>query len=127
MQEITQQFWDHPRVCGEQLDVPKKDAENYGSSPRMRGTGLAAVATVIGVGIIPAYAGNRLSGKKSHKGVRDHPRVCGEQWVILLSRNTCSGSSPRMRGTAPAVCMATAAHGIIPAYAGNSRKVERSN
>ena len=49
---------DHPRVCGEHLDVDGLSAVFQGSSPRMRGTleqlrGHAAV-----IGIIPAYAGN---------------------------------------------------------------------
>ena len=71
-------------------------------------------------GIIPADAGNtcRVVCQRLPKG--DHPRGCGEhpdtehQGVLQI------GSSPRMRGTHAQLVQAFAAHGIIPADAGNT-------
>ena len=69
---------DHPRVCGEHklrafdLGIPK------GSSPRVRGTPVAAHIRRVGDGIIPACAGNTREAPRHGEGLRDHPRVCGE-------------------------------------------------
>ena len=53
--------WDHPRVCGEHLSSVTIMTRTVGSSPRMRGTLLAAFLAVSRTGIIPAYAGNTKS------------------------------------------------------------------
>ena len=49
---------DHPRVCGEHLKMHRPEAAVWGSSPRMRGTPFTIMLSVVGLGIIPAYAGN---------------------------------------------------------------------
>ena len=49
---------DHPRVCGEHLDLSTVASATQGSSPRMRGTPKASAWAPAAVGIIPAYAGN---------------------------------------------------------------------
>ena len=91
--------WDHPRVCGEQyllyqvIDTPK------GSSPRMRGTVMSFTPDIICTRIIPAYAGNSGLLIPLIAASWDHPRVCGEQCVIKMSKYVNEGSSPRMRGT----------------------------
>ena len=52
--------------------------------------------------------------------IRDHPRVCGEHRLILLTRRAAQGSSPRMRGTLQTPWQHHPEPGIIPAYAGNT-------
>ena len=52
----------------------------------------------------------------------DHPRVCGEHILPHHARRTDAGSSPRMRGTRAVCCDGDDRIGIIPAYAGNTRK-----
>ena len=69
---------DHPRVCGEHLGFELFDAVDWGSSPRMRGTLDSDHGCLVGVGIIPAYAGNTPACQWSEARWRDHPRVCGE-------------------------------------------------
>ena len=92
--------WDHPRVCGEHSASVVSLRGAWGSSPRMRGTR------------------SRLPVSWSVGG--DHPRVCGEHVRDLPFVLVHAGSSPRMRGTLPQCRGAQSAHGIIPAYAGNT-------
>ena len=49
---------DHPRVCGEHLDLSTVASATQGSSPRMRGTHAQYRHDGNQFGIIPAYAGN---------------------------------------------------------------------
>ena len=70
--------WDHPRVCGEHVNVPDSTTAVEGSSPRMRGTLVERRHFVFSVGIIPAYAGNTTIGTGCASIQGDHPRVCGE-------------------------------------------------
>ena len=51
--------------------------------------------------------------------MRDHPRVCGEQAILLELWRSLLGSSPRMRGTVTVSSFPSAWARIIPAYAGN--------
>ena len=51
---------DHPRVCGEHRCGGCHMGGRRGSSPRMRGTLIERVPSVLYIGIIPAYAGNTL-------------------------------------------------------------------
>ena len=53
---------------------------------------------------------------------RDHPRVCGEHARAYSIRAKKLGSSPRMRGTPIGALSACGSGGIIPAYAGNTRR-----
>ena len=111
---------DHPRVCGEHMDFPHLQNATAGSSPRMRGTLSLARQCARTRGIIPAYAGNTKRKRVRRTINRDHPRVCGEHPRAPIIMFTSAGSSPRMRGTQGGVVVGGGAHGIIPAYAGNT-------
>ena len=91
---------DHPRVCGEQRTSSPGASRTRGSPPRVRGTGLTGGETVYAQRITPACAGNRKNQPSAYTSERDHPRVCGEQWVLNHARLPVSGSPPRVRGTA---------------------------
>ena len=49
----------------------------------MRGTPFDLDSTMVGVGIIPAYAGNTEFKRIGPCANLDHPRVCGEHPVML--------------------------------------------
>ena len=116
---------DHPRVCGEHPRAPITKFHGAGSSPRMRGTPIACRIRSVRVGIIPAYAGNTFSSPRTCLWSGDHPRVCGEHVSSNSQALSNTGSSPRMRGT-PWYCASRAKAGrIIPAYAGNTRRIPR--
>ncbi len=110
----------HPRVCGEQNRILWSDWEDFGSSPRVRGTGVFSCDGHRSFRFIPACAGN--SGlflfRVGHSPV--HPRVCGEQTGKILPIPADSGSSPRVRGTGRRVPTLHSTRRFIPACAGNS-------
>ena len=112
---------DHPRVCGEHPCCRWRGDMGWGSSPRMRGTLIPSRLISGEIGIIPAYAGNTAIASATSLLVRDHPRVCGEHVSAMSLAVRLTGSSPRMRGTLRLPAVAVFDHGIIPAYAGNTR------
>ena len=76
------------------------------------------------LGIIPAYAGNTIIRFRIYGSHWDHPRVCGEHNPTIMSAIGSMGSSPRMRGTLAIVFDYDGYVGIIPAYAGNTSRLQ---
>ena len=119
---VTVVSWlrDHPRVCGEHYGSRNANVAGAGSSPRMRGTHHQRHRKTRRPGIIPAYAGNTMTGRRCSRIGRDHPRVCGEHVIAPVAAALAAGSSPRMRGTLAPSWILIFTVGIIPAYAGNT-------
>ena len=113
-------FWDHPRVCGEELVLTADPKAVGGSPPRMRGREFATSKGRVAVGITPAYAGKSWQRPHRPQRWRDHPRVCGEEpkWARFLS--WVRGSPPRMRGRVSFMAVIIRRRRITPAYAGKS-------
>ena len=77
---------DHPRICGEHMGGDYRRIRRRGSSPHMRGTLLSGGERFGLLGIIPAYAGNTMQNGRQTRVSKDHPRICGEHFsVVLLS------------------------------------------
>ena len=93
-----------------------------GSSPRMRGARARRYRFRSDRGIIPAYAGSTVLGRKRALLWRDHPRVCGEHDASTETSRLRSGSSPRMRGAPWRSSTRPSSRWIIPAYAGSTRR-----
>ena len=93
-----------------------------GSSPRMRGARSPAVADGQVAGIIPAYAGSTRARPCRPPSGGDHPRVCGEHCQRKGLAMAVKGSSPRMRGALVRGLHLGRHLGIIPAYAGSTRR-----
>ena len=108
-------------ACGEHSPGPTIQAKLVGSSPRMRGTQVNAVAKSFYERFIPAHAGNTLARAGSGPGWPVHPRACGEHVLEILPDKGGGGSSPRMRGTRRARSVGTLSRRFIPAHAGNTR------
>ena len=71
-------------MCGEQYKAVVSNEMVLGSPPRVRGTVIwTAICTRLDR-ITPACAGNRAVGFFERTRVKDHPRVCGEQFVLLI-------------------------------------------
>ncbi len=107
-------------MCGEQISLKKVQSGQWGSPPRVRGTVSIILFTVSIFGITPACAGNSVSLSKVIIFTLDHPRVCGEQAITLLSDGMVRGSPPRVRGTGAIFPADLQGIGITPACAGNS-------
>ena len=115
--------WDHPRACGEHRDADNVGFARKGSSPRMRGAHLRRRVLAQRVGIIPAYAGSTSSSSAAPTPSRDHPRVCGEHQRMNVRHELRRGSSPRMRRARYVQGEFIVFRGIIPAYAGSTRRL----
>ncbi len=117
---------DHPRACGEQLDITRAYRPLSGSPPRVRGTDYANARESKGRRITPACAGNRHQHLRHHDPAEDHPRVCGEQEETTLAYGSREGSPPRVRGTAAGTKGIPQSRRITPACAGNSLRAQVS-
>ena len=109
----------HPRGCGEHFTDSAHSAFAEGSSPRVRGTFSKHYRCYTDAGLIPAGAGNILSGSHNRQNTRAHPRGCGEHDGIYPQRKSIWGSSPRVRGTSSVIRTGKTSSGLIPAGAGN--------
>ena len=113
-------FRDHPRVCGEQALSPSPANRRLGSPPRVRGTAICHYFLQPPYRITPACAGNRSGLYWIDAILEDHPRVCGEQALVLSGCDSGDGSPPRVRGTVIHGGLGNVNDGITPACAGNS-------
>ena len=111
---------DHPRVCGEKCQLYAKPSVSVGSPPRMRGKEAEQAPASEHSRITPAYAGKRRLTVLNCLLLQDHPRVCGEKYLVASEVFLCKGSPPRMRGKVPLCSADCLRPGITPAYAGKS-------
>ena len=72
-------------MCGEQNQLLMDQVPIPGSPPRVRGTDSVAQAWVLSDRITPACAGNRSASAVKEAEEKDHPRVCGEQFLHQLT------------------------------------------
>ena len=114
---------DHPRVCGEKVDLARMPASKPGSPPRMRGKGIVLVCVGHVHGITPAYAGKSAQLEGASPLAQDHPRVCGEKRDFSRLPPFLQGSPPRMRGKGERKRRHSNPRGITPAYAGKSSEL----
>ena len=98
-----------------------------GSSPRMRGALHDVRGRLDLERIIPADAGSTRPWPTCRYPHGDHPRGCGEHYMMYVVGLTSSGSSPRMRGARGHGQPADIHTGIIPADAGSTPYARRRN
>ena len=110
----------HPRACGEHRRLEFPTASSVGSSPRVRGTPVHVALHAGGLRFIPARAGNTDPAAERVRRAWVHPRACGEHTASAVRFMTCTGSSPRVRGTPVRVASHPHRHRFIPARAGNT-------
>ena len=105
---------------GEQLYLYATLPGTRGSPPLARGTDRKRFSVVNHRRITPACAGNSLATRLTISAGRDHPRLRGEQLIIISSVVNVAGSPPLARGTACSGSALRVCIGITPACAGNS-------
>ena len=109
---------DHPRLCGEKLNILRGTNCAGGSPPPVRGKVLRHALERDRDGITPACAGKRSTLSPAHDMDTDHPRLCGEKDYSGISVRLARGSPPPVRGKVPAVAVQGDWSGITPACAG---------
>ena len=117
-----EEWRDHPRIRGEHSCSIVLSYVVVGSSPHTRGARRFPCCLAFQFRIIPAYAGSTPSGTSLRETSRDHPRIRGEHSNAALYGRSWSGSSPHTRGAPARPSHKAAVPGIIPAYAGSTRK-----
>ena len=113
-------FEDHPRGCGEHVDGLRAGPGGAGSSPRMRGAHTSFPLSSPLERIIPADAGSTHHPTRGCSLGGDHPRGCGEHFILFVYDSLVPGSSPRMRGAQGGFRVEDERLGIIPADAGST-------
>ena len=114
-------YRDHPRVCGENQGVRLPSAHRQGSPPRVRGKPRIRHWERHCIGITPACAGKTAYDPQRRSRRADHPRVCGENRVVLREQHERLGSPPRVRGKHDLPVYILDAGRITPACAGKTK------
>ena len=117
---IAQTNVDHPRMRGEDTYVASPWCLGEGSPPHARGRHPIVAATIVALGITPACAGKTRRNGTRHRGIRDHPRMRGEDKLNALGLPRRTGSPPHARGRLENDAGRAAAGGITPACAGKT-------
>ncbi len=117
---------DHPRACGENPDALIFHGIPAGSPPRVRGKPMRIRLERIRKRITPARAGKTFPVPPSALPGEDHPRACGENFLISALICPFEGSPPRVRGKLSKTTCETPLHRITPARAGKTDFVYRS-
>ena len=94
-----------------------------GSSPHTRGALALRDQVRAGLRIIPAYAGSTEANSLDGQTMADHPRIRGEHFTIEWEVTPGRGSSPHTRGARAGRLDPDRSGGIIPAYAGSTRRL----
>ena len=75
---------DHPRLRGEYIVFFSQPEAEHGSPPLARGIQNKISSFLMSIGITPACAGNTYAFIPLYGVCRDHPRLRGEYYVIML-------------------------------------------
>ena len=113
---------EHPRVCGENPQIPQRNRRFIGTSPRMRGKPDYPAPTLASHRNIPAYAGKTNLAWMASTRRPEHPRVCGENRNTPPNPSVPVGTSPRMRGKRYVLTDPGKPSRNIPAYAGKTKE-----
>ena len=113
---------DHPRIRGEHDPSSGMSLQQMGSSPHTRGARLLTTPHDGAGGIIPAYAGSTTLNLPPERAAGDHPRIRGEHLGREFGEFSRHGSSPHTRGALGGAAGEADPVGIIPAYAGSTRR-----
>ena len=115
--------WAHPRSRGEHSLWTHGGVALLGSSPLARGTHILPSIPCHKNGLIPARAGNTCTSLQNDLTIWAHPRSRGEHVLTEPPVLPPVGSSPLARGTRRHSACRLPAAGLIPARAGNTRRI----
>ena len=110
----------HPRMRGENEQKKHSISAPVGSSPHARGKPGISIASVPGVGLIPACAGKTVRMGSLARDAGAHPRMRGENIHSQRRWQPRFGSSPHARGKLTDFTKGFFGPGLIPACAGKT-------
>ena len=111
-------------MCGKYTDRTLTNKVGTGSPPRVREV-LELHKEWLNINrITPACAGSTLYSNRLTLNVRDHPRVCGKYYIILVLVAMEQGSPPRVREVHFIRQRAKRTVRITPACAGSTKAME---
>ena len=116
-----------PRVCGGDDHRPATSRQGQGRSPRVRGRPPAPRAAARHSRPIPACAGETSTPAGTSRESGADPRVCGGDACHRSRRSGWMGRSPRVRGRLPQSGRRALPTRPIPACAGETVTVKRSD
>ena len=112
----------HPRSRGENTYAGEDRNLALRSSPLTRGKRQRRPRRRPMSRLIPAHAGKTVGAAHECRYGGAHPRSRGENVSTRFPSASSPGSSPLTRGKRGAARVADAAHGLIPAHAGKTRR-----
>ena len=107
-------------MCGENRAGASPPDLLKGSPPRVRGKPRKREGRSPPLRITPACAGKTPAPGVPNGTVKDHPRVCGENLLILSKDKRIAGSPPRVRGKQACLANILNESRITPACAGKT-------
>ena len=110
-------------MCGEKNQGFLIAMRLKGSPPRVRGKAAANPVHSAFDRITPACAGKSGGRNPSFRGIKDHPRVCGEKFHRSKTSSRVMGSPPRVRGKVEQISICFSIPRITPACAGKSIRI----
>ena len=119
--DICKAGGDHPRMCGDHIQLSLVRLPHLGSPPHVRGPLRSLLDNSTFVGITPACAGTTQRLTIIAFMGRDHPRMCGDHLYFLALLCLPQGSPPHVRGPPSGLGSLTGCPGITPACAGTTR------
>ena len=111
---------DHPRRCGENLNIFSNSPKTLGSPPQVREKLAVRPLGRHQERITPAGAGKTIGVHPELFAVKDHPRRCGENCQLCSPYFNAPGSPPQVRGKPFSFSSFTAYSRITPAGAGKT-------
>ena len=97
-----------------------------GSPPQVRGKPVIIDELQLSDGITPAGAGKTAFQAVRKFLIKDHPRRCGENFVLPFHASVSQGSPPQVRGKHVIIPNLGTANRITPAGAGKTRSLRFS-
>ena len=118
---VVHLHWDHPRRCGENHTTLRTAGCRTGSPPQVRGKLIFVPPFLKLDRITPAGAGKTSPIERTNGDAGDHPRRCGENFIVLLAEQAEMGSPPQVRGKPRRLQPLRQMRRITPAGAGKTR------
>ena len=122
----TRRRWEHPHVRGEDSQMPAWRRCYRGTPPRARGRLYTLFTLGLLVGNTPACAGKTCPRILTIWGLREHPRVRGEDVNRLTVSVSTGGTPPRARGRRVDSASCGPSNGNTPACAGKTNAIRPS-